>query len=488
MVRYLLEGSLRAEDGRYHVNAQLIDTTSGAHLWAERFDFPDGKISEVRNAIVGRLAAALDFRLAQVESSRSVHDRPNNPDALDLFFQARAILDSDNSLLELTHAQRLLEQALLQEPDFSDAAAELGTLLMMKVEDTDDPQEVADIGEAHREITKALALSPRNALALTARAREFANRGAWVEASFSATAALAIDPSNVAAHTELARSARAEGKLDEAALEIEKILRLSPNTISDKRRYLTLGFIRLLQFRVDDSVNNLQLAIAGDAEGGTSDAMGRVEVSRLLLIATTVLRGHVEEAHASYLEHQKIWPNRTLWRFAAYFKKSEASLPAFGAVMNALEQAGMRRFAGERDPTPAIASRCKGGDFDITPQLPARSHIWFTTDIVLHLKSFSDTFIIDVGHGAAVPLGATWRGWGAGPESKSDFAIKTVFEHNRVRPNDLILIMGDGPFGCGSYEAAEAVAERFPRIRVAWYRGGEEAWIASKLPAEDRRP
>ena len=83
-VRYLLEGSLRTEGRSVHINAQLIDTTTQAHLWAARFDTAPDKLGDARNAIVRRIASALDVVLSDTDAA----SRPaQSADAEDLFLR-----------------------------------------------------------------------------------------------------------------------------------------------------------------------------------------------------------------------------------------------------------------------------------------------------------------------------------------------------------------------------------------------------------------
>ena len=55
-VRYVLEGSVQRSGKRLRVNVQFIDTESGAHLWAERFDKPLGDLFDMQDEIVARVA------------------------------------------------------------------------------------------------------------------------------------------------------------------------------------------------------------------------------------------------------------------------------------------------------------------------------------------------------------------------------------------------------------------------------------------------
>ncbi len=67
-VRYVLEGSVQRGGARMRVNVQLIDAESGAHLWAERFDKPLADLFDLQDAIVARLANALQAQLFAAEA------------------------------------------------------------------------------------------------------------------------------------------------------------------------------------------------------------------------------------------------------------------------------------------------------------------------------------------------------------------------------------------------------------------------------------
>ena len=83
-VRYVLEGSVQRDANRVRVNAQLIDAESGAHLWADRFEEDVADLFKLQDEVVARLARTLQIELVNAEAQRSLHDRPRNPDAIDL--------------------------------------------------------------------------------------------------------------------------------------------------------------------------------------------------------------------------------------------------------------------------------------------------------------------------------------------------------------------------------------------------------------------
>ena len=87
-VRYVLEGTVQRAGNRMRVNAQLIDTETGNHLWAERFDKPFADLFDMQDEIVARLAGQLGTQLIAAEARRA--ERAPNPNSMDLYFQGMA--------------------------------------------------------------------------------------------------------------------------------------------------------------------------------------------------------------------------------------------------------------------------------------------------------------------------------------------------------------------------------------------------------------
>src|SRR5215467_117590 len=84
-VHYVLEGSVQRGGNRMRVKVQLVDSSTGSHLWAERFDKPLADLFDMQDEIVARLASQLGTQLFAVEARRG--ERAPNPDSLDLYFQ-----------------------------------------------------------------------------------------------------------------------------------------------------------------------------------------------------------------------------------------------------------------------------------------------------------------------------------------------------------------------------------------------------------------
>ncbi len=89
-VRYALEGSVRRVGETITVNAQLISTETGAHVWADRFEGERSKLGELQVEVVSRIANALGVQLVNAEALRAIRERPTNPDAADYVMRGKA--------------------------------------------------------------------------------------------------------------------------------------------------------------------------------------------------------------------------------------------------------------------------------------------------------------------------------------------------------------------------------------------------------------
>ena len=483
-VRYLLEGSLRAEGDTLHVNAQLIDARDARHLWAQRFDVARAGLDGARDAIVRRIATALGVELVDAESARGQRDRPDNPGALDLYFRARSILDHDDSLDGFRTAQGLLERAVTLDPASAAPLAELGAMLLRKVQSVDDPTDKADIAEARTMIARALRASPRNPRALAAHAQALLIEGRLPEARYAAQAALASDPANLDALAAAARAAAAEGRLDDAARALDDLLRLSPGSASNRPRQLQLANIRLLQGDTAAAIDLLGRATAGDPEPAPGvDSWGRAEGASLLLVAARSMAGDAAAARALFARYDRLWPHRSVWRVAASAPRAMAALPGFARLEAALRDAGMpdhadehadHRVAPSTTPLP-VDSFCP------TPLSVPGAATVDTPALAAMLATAPAPLVLDLGPGAAVPPGAAWEA----PSAQGDDAFLDAATRD-AEPNRKIVVMSDGPYGGDGYDAALRLVSL--GRRVSWYRGGEEAWAASGLAATNRRP
>ena len=117
-VQYLLQGSLRKTEERVRVSVQLVDTETGAHLWADRFDRPLEEIFAVQDAITLSVVGALEPTLREAEIERVTRRRPDNLGAYDLMLRALPHVFTAMPE-EVNKAVPLLEKAISIEPQYA---------------------------------------------------------------------------------------------------------------------------------------------------------------------------------------------------------------------------------------------------------------------------------------------------------------------------------------------------------------------------------
>jgi adenylate cyclase len=124
-VRYVLEGSVRKAGNRVRITGQLIDTTTGAHIWADRFDGALNDIFELQDQVASNVAGAIEPKLRQSEIGRASRKPAANLTAYDLYL--RALAQSYRYTEEgLAEAVGLARQALAIDPSYAPAAALAG--------------------------------------------------------------------------------------------------------------------------------------------------------------------------------------------------------------------------------------------------------------------------------------------------------------------------------------------------------------------------
>jgi adenylate cyclase len=119
-VRYVLEGGVRKSADRVRITAQLIDASTGAHLWADRFDGSLEDIFELQDQVTASVVGAIAPRLEQAEVERAKHKPTESLDAYDYFLRGIASLHSWTKESN-DEALRLFSKAIELDSDFASA-------------------------------------------------------------------------------------------------------------------------------------------------------------------------------------------------------------------------------------------------------------------------------------------------------------------------------------------------------------------------------
>jgi adenylate cyclase len=116
-VQYVLEGSVQRTSDRMRINAQLIDATTGKHLWAEHYDRDAQRLFDIQDEIVETIVATLAFKVDATERERVVRKRPENLSAYDYWLRGRDIWFGFTKEAN-EQARELFEKAIELDPDW----------------------------------------------------------------------------------------------------------------------------------------------------------------------------------------------------------------------------------------------------------------------------------------------------------------------------------------------------------------------------------
>jgi adenylate cyclase len=165
-VRFALEGSIRKAGNRVRITAQLIDGSSGGHLWAERYDRELTDIFEVQDDVTKQIVGALKVTLSEGEQSL-IHDGgTKNVDSHDLFLRGRELLRGEKRDREMfDQATAYFRRAIELDPNYAEPYAGLGILYMLDHQNhwSDAPE--TSLGEADRFVNKAIAMDDKDPFA-----------------------------------------------------------------------------------------------------------------------------------------------------------------------------------------------------------------------------------------------------------------------------------------------------------------------------------
>ena len=228
-VRYVLEGSVRRVGEKISVNAQLISTETGAHVWADRFDGERSKLGQLQVEFVSRLANSLGVELVKAESLRAIRERPSNPDAVDLAMRGWALINPTDSKEQFNQAITLFERALSIDLQNVQAMSGLALVLQWRTSEGWSDDRARDQARAEGIIDRALMLQPENSWLHEAYAEVLANKLQWRAAIAEAETAIAYDRNNALAHADIGFWKQFLGRSEEGLADVDTALRLSPH-------------------------------------------------------------------------------------------------------------------------------------------------------------------------------------------------------------------------------------------------------------------
>jgi TolB-like protein/class 3 adenylate cyclase/Tfp pilus assembly protein PilF len=308
-VRYVLEGSVRKAGNRVRITGQLIDTATGAHIWADRIDGALDDIFDLQDQVASSVAGAIEPRLRQSEIERASRKPTASLDAYDLYLRGLAQLHHLTSA-GFQEAVRLAERALAIDPRYGPAAGLAGYGRLRQIEqgwERKTPELAATVLRLAKQAIENGRDDP-DALWMGGHALGYIS-GDQTAAMAAIERALALNPNAAMAWNRRGWIHNFLDEPDPAVAAFERAMRLSP---LDPFGYSTKGGLaraHLTAGRYDEAIRWVDQAIA---------AQPRWATSLWIKVVLCELTGRHDEATAGLVSLLEASPDFTIDLFLAY--------------------------------------------------------------------------------------------------------------------------------------------------------------------------
>jgi TolB-like protein/DNA-binding winged helix-turn-helix (wHTH) protein len=473
-VRYVLEGSVRRIEDTLRVNVQLTSSETGAHLWSDRFDEQIADLNRGQEQIVMRMRDELGISLVEIETARSLRERPSSPDAFDLILRARSISYLPWSPQRSKEALALYERALVLDPTSVYAMASVAYFL------TDAAAShgwgsYEDMQRAGHLLSQARALAPASEVVLNTYVYWLRTVGRCPEVIELAERALQTDPNRMRVMTgiynELATCKISTGHAEEGLALQAEADRLNPLSPYKFIRYHQMGKASLLLGKDQDAIRLLARAVAMNPND---------QWAFRWLAAAYALSGRIEEARRCLAEADRFWPYDTVRR-----NRREGLLPSSVYASQLLRfQEGMR-LAGLRDhadededfgaPADAMLHSEVAGQ---TPVSAPRATTIRTVDLPRLLAETHPRRFPSIPGSIGLAFAGLGGSFADAAQDRLRSKLQELTGGDLRRP--IVAVGWNSESFDGRNLALRLVALGY--THVYWYRGGREAWEVAGLP------
>lgn len=332
-VRYVLTGSVRASKHVLRVTAKLVEANSGAHVWADNYDRELVEIFDVQDEITRNVVASLHTQIQLAEGSASGRGgKPENEESVPMWVQLNRAWSQVYKMKpdSLDEAAEVAGRCLVHAPNSSRASQILAAALFHRAWMGFSSMPSYDFRDSLLAAENAVLFDPQNEYAHWILGLCCMAEGDHDRAISALERAIAINPNCSLAFGSLATVQNYTGE-PERALENNRLaIRSNPRDPSIFFRYTGLSLSHYLCSRFDKAVQWSRKAISAKPD---------FEQAHLILIASLVEAGRMDEAHRALRESRAKCPMITLEKARALpFRRADQ----LAGVVAALERAGLR--------------------------------------------------------------------------------------------------------------------------------------------------
>ena len=308
-VRYVLEGSVRKDQERVRITAQLIDAVKGVHLWAERYDRELNDIFAIQDDITKQIIAALHIKLTTGEDARLESRYTNNLQAYLKLLEGIAFWSRFNKD-DNTFARRLFEESIALDANYLNAYISLAWTYLLDAAYGWSESRSKSVETAYELVQKALSIDESFPGTYSALGSIHVHKGEYEKAVVLRQKAAALEPHSAYYRGLLGTAYLLAGdRIDEAIAELKLAYRLDPFPPSWIFHYL--GTAYRVKGEYEKAVEFFKKAISK-----TPDYW----LSHLGLSASYGLTGREKEARAAAAEVLRIDPNFSMEKIMTPFR------------------------------------------------------------------------------------------------------------------------------------------------------------------------
>jgi adenylate cyclase len=304
-IKYVLEGSVQRSADRVRITAQLIDATTGGHLWSERYDRKFKDVFMLQDEIVKNIVTALDVKLVEGEQAKLYRKATDIPAAYDAFMKGfnlfRQFRKDANSL-----AQHYLSKAIELDSKYAGAMGLLGTTHWADARFGWSASRSQSIEKGKKFALKALAIDDKTYFALSALSLIYLLEKDYDRCMEIREQAFSINPNGADSNALMAFTLSLVGREEEALSYQKTAMRLSP--FYPPWYLTTLCDIYRLTGRHNEAIATAKAIIE-------LKLPLEMEMGRLYLAAILIELGRDEEARELASEYRKLRPTFSLKRF-----------------------------------------------------------------------------------------------------------------------------------------------------------------------------
>jgi adenylate cyclase len=326
-VRFVLEGSVRKAGNRVRITAQLIDTDSGGHLWAERFDRDLTDIFTTQDEVVEKIVGTLAVTLTRGEERRLHRRATGNLEAYETWLRARELL-SVSTRESVAQAKAMYRRAIELDPNFAAPHAGLSLAAISDYVSDWAPDPAQALEEAERWARRAVELDDQEPVSHLALGNVLLWQRNHEGALAEFRSMIALDPNFAQGHIAIGLALMYAGRSAEAVEPLAMAMRLDPHYSP-----IVLHFVAQADFSLGRYETAAQRLLERIVRTPGTDS------SRMLLASCYGHLGRAEDARSAWLELLKVNPDFSLMQRARVLPYKDGR--DFQRIAEGLAKAGL---------------------------------------------------------------------------------------------------------------------------------------------------